>query len=201
VVRHHPLEHGPGRSRRAVAPGRRGAGATVRRYWPPVQAFIRRRGHAPADAQDLAQEFSARLLKKNYLQAADAVKGKFRTLLLTAVTCFLINERERAMAQKRGGGAVHFPLEADHAEEGYRVGPADPATPETIYERRWAEMVLETVLVRLRRELAAAGQQERFEVLKPFLAAERQAPSGAKVAAWLGLSVPEPLKNRLTSTT
>jgi RNA polymerase sigma-70 factor (ECF subfamily) len=159
-----------------------------RQYWPPVYAFVRRRGHGPADAQDLTQEFFARLIEKNYLQAADAAKGKFRTLLLTAVTRFLINERERALAQKRGGGAPHFSLQTDHAEEGYRVEPADPATPETIYERRWAETVLATVLTRLRRELEAAGQPERFEVLKPFLAAERQAPSGAEVAARLGLS-------------
>ena len=159
-----------------------------RQYWPPVYAFIRRRGHTPADAQDLTQEFFARLIEKDYLQAADAAKGKFRTLLLTAVTRFLINERERALAQKRGGGAVHFSLEAANSEEGYRVEPADPATPEIIYERRWAETLLESVLARLRRELEAAGQPERFEVLKPFLAGEREAPSGAELSARLQLT-------------
>src|SRR5437867_11714182 len=77
-----------------------------RRYWPPIYAFIRRRDHGPEDAQDLTQEFFARLLEKHYLRAADAAKGRFRTLLLTAVTRFLINERERAQTQKRGGGQV-----------------------------------------------------------------------------------------------
>ncbi len=159
-----------------------------RQYWPPVYAFIRRRGHGPDDAQDLTQGFFARLLEKNYLQAADAARGKFRTLLLTAVTRFLINERDRRLAQKRGGGAVHLPLEVNHAEEGYRVEPADPATPETIYERRYAETLLEAVLGRLRGEFAANDQRDRFEVLKPFLAAERHPLSGADVAARLGLS-------------
>jgi len=159
-----------------------------RRYWPPIYAFIRRRGHGPEDAQDLTQEFFARLLEKSYLDAADAAKGRFRTLLLTAVSRFLVNERERARAQKRGGGAVHFSLEADAAEGGYRVEPADPATPETIFERRWAETVLEAVLARLRREFKDAGQPDRFDILKPFLAAEQQAPSGAEVATRLGLS-------------
>jgi RNA polymerase sigma-70 factor (ECF subfamily) len=159
-----------------------------RRYWPPVYAFIRRCGHGPEDAKDLNQEFFSRLLEKNYLQAADAAKGKFRTLLLTAVTRFLINERERTQAQKRGGGTVHFPLETDDAEDGYRAEPADPATPETIYERRWAETVLEAVLARLRQECADAGQEERFEALKPFLATETHAPSGAEVAVRLGIS-------------
>src|SRR5215469_11427963 len=73
-----------------------------RRYWPPIYAYIRRRGHGPEEAQDLTQEFFARFLEKRYLAAADASRGKFRTLLLTAVSRFLVNEWERARAQKRG---------------------------------------------------------------------------------------------------
>jgi RNA polymerase sigma-70 factor (ECF subfamily) len=157
-------------------------------YWPPIYAFIRRRGHGPYDAQDLTQEFFSRLLVKGYLEAADASKGRFRTLLLTAVTRFLVNERERALAQKRGGGAVHFSIEAEAEEGGAFTNPADPATPETIYERRWAETVLAAVLSRLRAEFEIAGELARFEVLKPFLAAEKNPPSGAAVAAQLGVS-------------
>jgi hypothetical protein len=40
--------------------------------WPPVYSLIRRQGHGPDDAQDLTQEFFARLLEKNYVQSADA---------------------------------------------------------------------------------------------------------------------------------
>jgi len=158
-----------------------------RRYWPPVYAFIRRRGHGAYDAQDLTQEFFARLLQKRYLDAADPAKGKFRTLLLTAVSRFLINEQERARAGKRGGGAAHFSLDAEEAEDGYREEPSDPATPETVYERRWAETVVATVLERLREELAAGNQGERFEALKPLLAPGAEAPSGAEVATRLGV--------------
>lgn len=159
-----------------------------RRYWPPVYAFIRRQGHGPHDAQDLTQEFFARLIAKRYLDAADAAKGKFRTLLLTAVCRFLVNQHERAHAAKRGGGAVHFALEAEEAEEGYQVEPADPATPETLYERRWAETVVATVLGRLGEEVEASGQRERFELLKPLLAPGAEAPSGAEVATRLGVT-------------
>jgi len=159
-----------------------------RTYWPPVYTFMRRRGFGQHDAQDLTQEFFARLLEKNYLDAADASKGKFRTLLLTAVSRFLINEYERARAQKRGGDAAHFSIEAGLEENRYQIEPADAATPESIFERRWAETVLETVLKRLRQELESSGQAERFEVLKPFLAAESHLPSGAQIAARLGIS-------------
>src|SRR5437667_1925465 len=129
-----------------------------RQYWRPVYAFIRRRGHGPDDAQDLTQEFFARLLEKNFVKSADASKGRFRTFLLTAVSRFLINDRERAQAQKRGGGRALFSLDDARAEDGFRVEPADDATPETIYERRWAETVLEAVLARLRQEYEKVGE-------------------------------------------
>jgi hypothetical protein len=37
-----------------------------RAYWHPLYCYVRRAGHAPEDAQDLTQEFFARLLEKNY---------------------------------------------------------------------------------------------------------------------------------------
>jgi RNA polymerase sigma-70 factor (ECF subfamily) len=157
-------------------------------YWPPIYNFIRRRGFGPHDAQDLTQEFFARLLEKSYLDAADAAKGKFRTLLLTAVSRFLVNERERAQAQKRGGGAIHFSIEAELEENRYQIEPVTTTTPESVFERRWAEAMLETVLHRLRQEMEAANEPGRFEILKPFLASEKQVPSGAEIAARLGVS-------------
>jgi len=159
-----------------------------RQYWRPVYAFIRRRGHGPDDAQDLTQEFFARLLEKNFVKSADASKGRFRTFLLTAVSRFLINDRERAQAQKRGGGRALFSLDDARAEDGFRVEPADDATPETIYERRWAETVLEAVLARLRQEYEKVGEHERFEILKPFLAHEKQPKAGAQLAAQLKIT-------------
>src|SRR3954466_11736357 len=110
-----------------------------RRYWPPIYAFIRRRGHGPDDAKDLTQEFFARLLEKNYVESADASKGRFRTFLLTAVTRFLINQRDRMRTKKRGGGQIHFSLDDLNSENSLLNEPADKATPETIYERCWAE--------------------------------------------------------------
>jgi RNA polymerase sigma-70 factor (ECF subfamily) len=157
-------------------------------YWPPIYSFIRRRGFGPHDAQDLTQEFFARLLEKKYLNAADAAKGKFRTLILTAVNRFLINERERATAQKRGGGATHLSIDAESEENRYSIDLGAAATPESVFERRWAEAVLDTVLNRLRQEMEVAKEQARFEILKPFLASETQVPSGAEIASRLGVS-------------
>src|SRR5215831_11110236 len=54
-------------------------------YWYPLYAFIRRQGHSPEDAQDLTQEFFARLIAKNYLGDVDRSKGKFRSFLLASL--------------------------------------------------------------------------------------------------------------------
>src|SRR5262249_4457342 len=114
------------------------------RYWPPVYTFIRRQGRGPIDAQDLTQEFFARFLQGEGLKSADAAKGKFRTLLLTSVSRFLVSQWERARAQKRGGGVALLSLDEMAWKEGARFEAAQHTTPEKMFERRWAEALLET---------------------------------------------------------
>ena len=75
-----------------------------RTYWFPLYAFVCRRGYKEHEAQDLTQEFFARLLAKDDLRAVDRGKGKFRSFLLAAMEHFLAKEWRRASAQKRGGG-------------------------------------------------------------------------------------------------
>src|SRR5579862_7627711 len=75
-----------------------------RAYWHPLYSFARRQGASAHDAQDLTQEFFARLLEKDYLASVDKSKGRFRSFLLAAFKHFLSNERDKARAQKRGSG-------------------------------------------------------------------------------------------------
>src|SRR5437764_1524020 len=89
-------------------------------YWYPLYAYVRRRGYEPADAQDLTQEFFARLLAKDFLRAVDRSKGKFRSFLLAALEHFLANEWRRARAQKRGGGASFISLDDTSTENRYQ---------------------------------------------------------------------------------
>src|SRR5580658_7434470 len=85
-------------------------------YWHPLYAYVRRLGHSPHDAQDLTQEFFARLLAKNYLAAADESRGRFRSFLLSSLKHFLANEWDKASAQKRGGGQVPLPIDPAASE-------------------------------------------------------------------------------------
>ena len=157
-------------------------------YWYPVYAFVRRRGHGPHEAQDLTQGFFARFLEKNYVEAADVLKGKFRTFLVTAVTRFLANEFDRAQALKRGGGTTLLSLDEESAEERYQLEPANELTPARLYDQQWAQTILQRVLGRLREEFDGDGRVGRFEQLKIFLLEDKGAVSYAEVAARLGLS-------------
>jgi RNA polymerase sigma factor (sigma-70 family) len=142
-------------------------------YWFPLYAFVRRAGHTAEDAQDLTQEFFARLLAPDFLAKADRSKGKFRTFLLAALKHFLADQWDRARAQKRGGGKAVISFDSLDAETRYRLEPADDLTPERMFEKQWALSLLERVLSRLDAEMAANGKLELFEALKDTLTGAR----------------------------
>lgn len=157
-------------------------------YWYPLYAYARRRLANADDARELTQEFFARLLEKDYLQAADSRRGKFRSFLLTAFQHFLAKEHARATAQKRGGGRRALPLEFQDGEHRYLHEPADPTTPETLYERRWALTLLEQALGRLRQEFTASGKERLFEALKGTLTGDGTGEPYEQIGRDLGLS-------------
>jgi RNA polymerase sigma-70 factor (ECF subfamily) len=158
-----------------------------RTYWYPLYAYVRREGHSPPDAQDLTQEFFARLLARHSLARVAPEKGKFRSFLLASMRHFLSDQRERARTAKRGGGAVILSLDAQEAEDRYRLEPIDRLDAEKIYERRWAMTLLEQALKRLGEESASAGKTELFERLRRYVAGESEATWG-EAAFELGLS-------------
>jgi len=157
-------------------------------YWYPLYAYVRRRGYGPEDAQDLTQEFFARLLGQDSLRKADRDRGRFRTFLLASMSHFLSNEWDKARAQKRGGGVQFVPIQLGTAETRYGEEPADPRTPEQEFERSWALALLDVVLNRLRAEHNDADSRKHFEVLKPCLVGDSQSQPYATLASQLGLS-------------
>ena len=142
-----------------------------RTYWYPLYVFVRRKGYGHEDASDLTQAFFARFLEKDFLRSVDASLGKFRTFLLKSMTHFLANEWDKSQAQRRGGGCRVLSLDDEAAAERYQLEGVDNATPEKIFERRWAQTVMGVVLDRL----AVETDEKRFEVLKGFLLEDRDA--------------------------
>ena len=159
-----------------------------RAYWPPLYAFVRREGHGPEAAADLTQEFFSRLLQGDSLCFADPGKGRFRSFLLALLKRMLVSEWRHERRQKRGGDAVVFSLDAHEAEDGYQIEPPDPMTPETVFERRWAETALDRVLDRLETEYRSHAVG--FENLQPYLVEDKGAAPFAQTAARLGVTEP-----------
>jgi RNA polymerase sigma factor (sigma-70 family) len=159
-----------------------------RTYWRPIYGFVRRQGTQSEEAKDLTQGFFALLLERRDLDAVRKEKGRLRSYLLTSLKHFLKNERNRAMAVKRGEGQRLIPL--DQLREGERAGfqPADTSTADEIYERRWALALLDKVLTRLGEEYRVAGNVVLFERLKALLTDEPDRQSQAQIADEVGMT-------------
>lgn len=159
-----------------------------RSYWHPLYFYVRRKGHGPHDAQDLTQEFFARLLRLNSLEAVAPHKGRFRTFLLASLNHFLADHRDAQQAAKRGGGQAILSLDAMTAEQRYACEPTTPESPEALYDRRWVTSLLENALERLRTEFTASRRETQFEHLRQFLQSEADDGAYARVADALGIT-------------
>ncbi len=158
-----------------------------RSYWFPLYAYVRRRGHAKADAEDLTQAFFARFLAKNYLEGLSAERGRFRAFLLASLKHFLANEWDKSQRQKRGGGAEHLSLDWQTADTKFQVAATSEPSPDKAFDREWAVALLAKVIERLQAECAADGKAKLFEQLKVFLAAGKGESAHAEVANALGM--------------
>lgn len=159
-----------------------------RTYWYPLYAFVRRKGWSAQDAEDVTQGFFLRLMEGDWLARADRDKGRFRTFLLTMLTRFLANQRDKACRQKRGGDVRHVPLSIEGAEQRFSREPIDSGTPEQEFERQWALTVLDRVLGRVREEYATRDQAAMFDALKPSLIGDREALPYRQLAAALDMT-------------
>ncbi len=158
-----------------------------RAYWQPVCVFARRKGWNEEDAKDLTQQFFASLLERRDFSGLDPRKGKFRTFLLSAFTHFLANEYDRASALKRGGGQTILSLNQFAPDELGSACPVSDVAPDTLYDVRWAQTILQAALRQLRQEMSEANKQRQFEALKQFLTANAAKGDYALIAPKLGI--------------
>jgi RNA polymerase sigma factor (sigma-70 family) len=150
-------------------------------YHAPLLAYAA--AFYPKDAEDLVQGFFERLIEQGTLAAADPQKGSLRTFLLTCFKRYIANHYRDLSAGKRGGKALHLPVDA-------AAGVADPEIgPEALYHRLWAKEVLEHAIARLREDWTTAGKAALFEELFPFLGFQGEEEEQQKtVAIRLGMT-------------
>jgi RNA polymerase sigma factor (sigma-70 family) len=172
-------------SREATPESREALSQLCELYWPPLYGFARRQGHTIEQAQDVTQSFFARFLEKHDVKTANPQRGRFRSFLLAAFKHFLANEYDRERTRKRGGDHVFVALEVEDAEGRYAAEPADTLTPEALFERQWAQGVLDRAVATLRADFVKTGREATFDHLEGFLRGEREA-GYADIALALG---------------
>ena len=156
-------------------------------YWYPLYAFVRSRGYSANDAQDLTQEFFARIIETHGFASVDRERGRFRSYLLGAMKHFLVNEWHRLQTQKRGDRVQFIESDGLDAETRYAAASEQSDNPELLFDREWALQTIAGALQELRDEMAKAGKSEQFEVLKGSLTGENELPRD-QIAAKLDMS-------------
>jgi RNA polymerase sigma factor (sigma-70 family) len=158
---------------RTPARAREGMAQLCRIYWRPIYAYLRRISYAREEAEDLTQSFFQHLLEDDTLQRASRERGRFRSFLLGALKVCLSDEQTRRRTLKRGGGAQFISTDELEAEELHHLRAHHEAAPDEILDARWASVILERALAKVRRDFSAEGKAQTFEALAPFLAGEK----------------------------
>jgi RNA polymerase sigma factor (sigma-70 family) len=169
--------------------GRAALEELCRSYWPALFVFARRNGMDRYDAEDLTQGFLADLLARGALARADASRGRFRTFLLTAFKNYASAQRARHGALKRGGGCGLIAMDELGAAESELVAtPALAGTPESHFDRAWADQLLDRALTALGAEYEQTGRAAVFAAVRDTLWAGRGEVDYPALAGRLGLT-------------
>lgn len=158
-----------------------------RTYRAPVIAYIRSRVANADDVEDLAQTFFARFVERAFHARADPARGRFRAYLLTAVKNFLADARDEAGARKRGGDIQFRTLDSTIGDGNRQDGIADAEMPDAVFDRAWAQAVLQAALRKLRQEAKTAGKSTLFDALSEFLIERPDEADYTRVATALNL--------------
>jgi len=162
--------------------------ALCRTYWPPVYTFFRSRGFGLEAAQDLTQELFCCLIRRHFLAQVERGRGRFRTFLLASAENLLRDTHRRNHAQRRGGTEVAVPVDPDRVEPLLAWENRHAADPRLLYDRQWAQTVLDNVLRRLEDEFSASGRSRVFAVLRDSLAGSAETTPHRELAEVLGMT-------------
>jgi DNA-directed RNA polymerase specialized sigma24 family protein len=147
------------------APGWREAiGELCRRYWKPAYLYLRSsRAMDNERAKDLTQQFLLEIVEGDLLSRYSPDHGSFRGYLRGALKLFLLEEHRGGAALKRGGGRTLVSIGQEDLD-----GLAEGADPEALFNRQWADCVLEEAVSALRDELDASGKELQFRVFDRY---------------------------------
>ncbi len=132
----------------------------ARRYWPAIHAFVRKSGISHAEADDVTQAFICDvMLGRDLLARAAPERGRFRSLLLTSVRNFAIDElrRRKSPTRKPASGTI-FSLD-DDPRSGDQNADLNLDEPEHAFHAQWVTMMIDQA-ISVVREWAIVNSQE-----------------------------------------
>jgi len=137
--------------------------ALLRRYWKPAYCYLRRKGHDNETAKDLTQGFFQEVvLGRKLVSKAERERGRFRTLLLTALDHYVTSVHRAKVAQKRRPAAGLVSLEG--TDDHQPPEPAQSASPVEAFNHAWATALLDQALAELETDCLDSGKQAHWQV-------------------------------------
>lgn len=148
----------------------RALGVLVSAYWKPVYKYIRLHWNKEnEDAQDLTQDFFARLLEKQLLDRFDPSRARLRTYLRVCIDGLVMNADKFSQRLKRGGEVAFWALDFESAEgELSKTQVSPPGNPEEMFAHEFARSLFGLAVDRLRRECEANGKETHFRLLELY---------------------------------
>lgn len=139
-------------------------------YYAPVVAFLKKEGRNDDAARELAHSFFAWLLSRDALATLEPNRSRFRSYLLGALKHFIVHQREKSSAQKRGNQITHLPIQAStDTSPGLDPPEALALPPDQEFDRQWALHLINQALTTLEAQWSTEGKAEEFKNLRPFL--------------------------------
>lgn len=165
-------------------------GELVGGYWKPVYKHLRVTWRlSPEDAQDLTQGFFSHAFEKAWLERFEPGKARFRTFVRVCADRFVMNERQSASRQKRGGGAPLLSLDFDTVEREMRHTARDAsADPDAFFHQEFVRALFERAVAAVRREYDAGGRATQFALFERYDLSPDEGVSYGSLAAELGLT-------------
>jgi len=158
-------------------------------YWPPLYAYLRRKGRSRDDAQDMVQGFFTYVLERALVDRADPGRGRFRNFLLKVLENWLAGEHRKSRAQKRGGGRSTLSFDFTVAGSVEHVEPEAGDSPEDAFNRSWALTVLKEALELLKSEYEARGMGPHYEAFCAHISGGPERPTHEALSTALNCSL------------
>jgi RNA polymerase sigma factor (sigma-70 family) len=188
ATRHSLIE----RIRAADADARRDAyGDLLEGYWKPVYKHLRVTWRLDAeDARDLTQAFFTAAFQKEWLERFEPGKARFRTFVRVCADRFVLNARQSASRQKRGGDLHRISLDFESAEQEMAAQQlASPPDPDAYFHQEFVRALCERAVEAVRAEYTQSGRRTHLALFERHdLAPDGTEVTYAQLAAEFGLT-------------